>query len=31
MSEEIKMVLFYFTVGVIVLIIGIVIDETKNN
>jgi len=31
MSEEIKMVLFYFTVGVIVLIIGIVIDETRNN
>jgi len=31
MSEEIKMVLFYFTVGVIVLIIGIILDETRNN
>jgi len=31
MSEEIKMVLFYFTVGVIVLTIGIILDDTKNN
>jgi hypothetical protein len=31
MSEEIKMVLFYFTVGVIVLIIGMILDEARNN
>jgi hypothetical protein len=31
MSEEIKMVLFYFTVGVILLIIGMILDEARNN
>jgi hypothetical protein len=31
MSEEIKMVLFYFTVGIILLIIGMILDEARNN
>jgi hypothetical protein len=31
MSEEAKMALFVFTVGAILLTIGIILDETRNN
>ena len=31
MSEEVKMALFVFTVSAILLITGIILDETKNN